>query len=177
MLREFWDDKDGGFFYTGNSHEQLISRAKPIFDASIPSGNALAAQLLLRLHHLTGNEEYRARAEKVPRLYYEAMERQPFGFAHLLCALDFYLNKPKEIVIVGDRHDPATQEFVASIHARYLPNVTLQLTAPGDSLKNLSPRLEEKTQIDGKPTAYVCHNYACSAPVTTWVELERLLEG
>src|SRR5262245_43459392 len=73
MLREFWDDRDGGFFYTGRSHEALISRAKPIFDGSIPSGNAMAAQLLLRLHHLTGRNEYRERAEKVLRVYYDGM--------------------------------------------------------------------------------------------------------
>ena len=39
MMAEFWDESDGGFFYTGKSHEPLISRAKPLFDASIPSGN------------------------------------------------------------------------------------------------------------------------------------------
>ena len=177
MLREFWDDKDGGFFYTGDSHEQLISRAKPIFDASIPSGNAMATQLLLRLHHITGREEYRERAEKVLRAYYDAMESQPFGFAHLLCALDFYLTKPKEIYIVGEWQDPATRELVQFIHSHYLPNMTLQLANPQDSLETISPLLQGKTQIDGKPTAYVCHNYTCSAPVTGWAELKQLLES
>jgi uncharacterized protein YyaL (SSP411 family) len=101
MLREFWDESDGGFFYTGASHEKLISRSKPIFDASVPSGNAIATELLLRLSSLTGNAEYQRRAEKVLQLYYDAMQSQPFGFAHLLCALDFYLQKPQEVVVVG----------------------------------------------------------------------------
>src|SRR5882724_4124976 len=109
MLREFWDEEEGGFFYTGKSQEQLISRAKPIFDASIPSGNAMATQLLLRLHHITGQEDYRARAEKVLRSYYDVMENQPFGFAHMLCAVDQYLNPPKEIVVVGNADDPRTK--------------------------------------------------------------------
>ena len=66
MLREFWDERDGGFYFTGKSHEQLISRAKPIFDASIPSGNAMATQFLLRLYHLTGNDQLpRPRRESV----------------------------------------------------------------------------------------------------------------
>ena len=177
MLREFWDDNGGGFFYTGKSHEQLISRAKPIFDGSIPSGNAIATQLLLRLHHLTGREEYRERGEKVLRAYYDGMESQPFGFAHLLCALDFYLTKPKEVVIMGERHDPATRQLLQSIHSHYLPNLTLQLAGPQDSLEMISPLLQGKTQIDGKPTAYVCHNYTCSAPVTRWAELETLLKS
>ncbi len=177
MLREFWDENDGGFFYTGKSHEPLISRTKPIFDASVPSGNAMATQLLLRLHHITGKEEYRARAEKVLRAYYEAMESQPFGFAHLLCGLDFYLTKPKEIVVIGDPQNSHTRELLSEIHSLYLPNFTLQLAKPNESLEKVSPLLQGKTAIDGKPTIYVCHNYTCSAPVTDWSELKPLLES
>jgi uncharacterized protein YyaL (SSP411 family) len=175
MLVEFWDEKDGGFFFTGKSHEKLISRSKPIFDASVPSGNAMATQLLLRLYHMTGNEDYRERGEKVLRSYYEAMESQPFGFAHLLCALDFYLSHPQEIVAVGDRQDPATRELLAMIHSLYLPNTTLQLASGTDALEKLSPLLEGKIQIQGKPTVYVCQNFTCSAPVTSWQELKPLL--
>jgi hypothetical protein len=176
MLREFWDERDGGFFYTGKSHEQLISRAKPIFDASIPSGNAVATQLLLRLYHLTRNEDYRARAEKILRSYYEAMESQPFGFAHMVCALDQYLHPAKEIVLVGTRDDPRAMDLIKEIHRLYLPNKLLRLVSPDPPLENVSPLLQGKTQIDGRPTVYVCENFTCSAPVTTWSELKPLLE-
>ena len=175
MLREFWDEQGGGLFYTGNSHEQLISRAKPVFDASVPSGNAMATQALLRLFHMTGNDDYRSRAEIVMRSYYDAMESQPFGFAHMLCALDLYLKPAKEIVLVGDQDDPRTQEIVKQIHSCYLPNKALQLISPATSLETVSPLLSGKTQLDDKPTIYVCHNFTCSAPVTTWAELKPLL--
>ncbi|HYA29817.1 MAG TPA: thioredoxin domain-containing protein [Acidobacteriota bacterium] len=177
MLREFWDQNEGGFFFTGNSHELLISRAKPIFDASIPSGNAMATQVLLRMHHITGNEDYRQRAEKVLRSYYDAMESQPFGFAHLLCALDFYLTQPKEIVVVGEGQDEMTRDFLDKIHSLYLPNLILQFANSNDALANISPLLEGKTQLNGKPTVYVCHNHTCSAPTTSWSELKPLLEN
>jgi uncharacterized protein YyaL (SSP411 family) len=177
MIREFWDDVDGGFFFTGTSHEKLISRTKPAFDSSIPSGNSIATQLLLRLYHYTGKEAYLKRAEKVLRLYYDAMEQQPFGFTHMLCALDFYLQKPKEIVLVGKKEDQATRDLLTKIQSLYLPNKTLQVVAPGGSLKAISPLLEGKTQLNGKPTAYVCHNFTCSPPVTTWEDLKPLLEG
>jgi uncharacterized protein len=177
MLDEFWDENDGGFFYTGKSHEQLISRTKPVFDGSIPSGNAMATQLLLRLHHFTGKDNYLKSAESVLRAHHNAMESQPFGFAHLLCALDYYLEKPKEIVLVGDREDPNTAELVTQIHSLYLPNKTLQVIGPEKSLEAVSPLLKGKTQIRGRPTVYVCHNYTCSAPVTDWQELNSLLEN
>ncbi len=177
LIREFWDDIDGGFFYTGKSHEQLISRTKPAFDASIPSGNSMATQLLLRIYHYTGNDDYLKRAEKVLRLYYDAMENQPFGFAHMLSALDFYLEKPKEIVLVGKNEEQGIQDLLARLHSFYLPNKTLRQVEPDEPLDQISPLLQGKTQIDGRPTAYVCHNFTCSAPVTEWEKLRLLLEN
>jgi len=176
MLREFWDERDGGFFFTGKSHEQLISRAKPIFDASIPSGNAMATQLLLRLNHFTGKDQYRASAEKILRSYYDAMESQPFGFAHMLCALDLYLQGAKEIVIVGNPDEAAVRKFIDEINSIYLPNKVILTVRPGASLSQISPLLEGKTALDGKPTVYVCENSTCSAPVTSAAELRSLLE-
>ena len=176
MLREFWDERGGGLFYTGKSHQPLISRAKPVFDASIPSGNAIAAQLLLRLYHLVGAEDYHTRAETILRSYYDAMVSQPFGFAHMLCALDQYLHPAQEIVIVGERSDARTTDLIKEIHSLYLPNKAVLIFAPGESLEKVSPLMVGKQQIDGRPTAYVCQNFTCSAPVTSWAELKRLLQ-
>ncbi|HYY57961.1 MAG TPA: thioredoxin domain-containing protein, partial [Pyrinomonadaceae bacterium] len=47
MTEEFWDEKEGGFFYTGESHEELIVRSKDYFDNATPSGNSVAAEVLL----------------------------------------------------------------------------------------------------------------------------------
>lgn len=175
ILAEFWDEAGAGCFYTGKSHEQLISRTKPVFDASVPSGNALTAHLLLRLHYLTGKENYLERAEQVLHAYYEAMENQPFGFAHLLCALDFHLQKPLEIALIGAKQSADTRALLEEVHTHYLPNSTLQFAAPGEPLEKISPLLTGKTQLNGKATAYVCRNFTCSAPVTSATELRKLL--
>ena len=177
MLSEFWDENDGAFFYTGKSHERLISRAKPAFDGSIPSGNSTAAQLLLRLYHYTGNEDFLKKAETILRSYRDAMAAQPFGLAHMLGALDFYLEKPREIVIVGEPDDSASTELLKAVHSTYLPNKTLQLVKPEEPLDNIAPALQGKGQVNGKPTAYVCHNFTCSAPLDNGEALARLLES
>ena len=177
MLREFWDDADGAFFYTGKSHEPLISRTKPVFDGSIPSGNAAATLLLSRLYHLTGKEDYWQRAEKILRAYYDAMESQPFGFAHMICALDLYLNKPKEIVIVGRREDAGTLELLTEIHGHYLPDKLLVLVAPDEPLGQISPLLQGKIQVGGTPTVYICQNFTCSPPIMSCDELRSALES
>jgi hypothetical protein len=177
LIGEFWDDDDGAFFYTGKSHEQLISRAKPAFDASIPSGNSMAAQLLLRLYHYTSREVYLKKAETILRSYHDSMAAQPFGLAHMLGALDFYLRKPKEIVIVGEPDEPRTREILEGVHSTYLPNSTLQLVRPNEKIDEMAPLLKGKSQVGGRATGYVCHNFTCSAPVTTWDELRRLLDS
>ncbi len=175
MADEFWDDRGGGSFFSGQSGEKLITRGKPAFDGSVPSGNSMAALALLRLYHYSGNEEYLKKAEQTLRLYYDAMERQPFGFAHMLAALDFYLEKPKEIVLIADPSEQATQDLLGKISRLYLPSQTLQVFAPGTPLKEAMPLLEGKGQINGKPTVYVCHNFTCSRPVIEWDDLEKLL--
>src|SRR6185369_2187755 len=58
MLDQFWDDQDGGFFFTGKSHEKLIVRSKDFMDNATPSGNSVAAFALQKLGLLTGNEKY-----------------------------------------------------------------------------------------------------------------------
>jgi uncharacterized protein YyaL (SSP411 family) len=177
MLDEFWDEAGAGFFYTGRSHERLIAQSKPIFDGSIPSGNAVATQVLLRLYHYTEAESYLKRAERILRAYYDTMESQPFGFAHMLAALDFYLQKPKEVVLVGDKKDPKTTELLTKIHSLYVPNMTLQLASPEDSLEKISSLLAGKKQIENKPTVYVCHNFTCSRPVVEWDKLKPLIDA
>ncbi|HWO43814.1 MAG TPA: thioredoxin domain-containing protein [Candidatus Eisenbacteria bacterium] len=176
MIGDFWDEGNGGFFYTGSEHEALIARSKPAFDGSIPSGNAVAALLLLRLYHYTGKDSFLGKAEKVLRLYYDLAESQPFGFAHMLAALDFYLEKPKEVTIIGSQQDPGVAALLQSVRSRYLPNLTLQLAGPDEALGSISPLLQGKTQLNGKPTAYVCHDSTCSQPVSTPEELGVLLD-
>jgi uncharacterized protein YyaL (SSP411 family) len=176
LISEFSDDEGAGFFYTGKSHEKLVSRSKPLFDASIPSGNAMATQLLLRLHSITGNDEYRVRAERTLRSYYDAMENQPFGFAHSLCAVDQYLHSPKEIVVVGGADEAGTKDLVNEVHGVYIPDKVLQLAQDKEAGEEISPLLRGKHQLNGQPTAYVCENFTCSAPVTSAAELRALLE-
>jgi len=176
MLLHFWDAQSGGFFFTSDDHEALIVRSKPVFDASIPSGNSVAARDLLRLYHYTERTEYLERAESLLHLYAGYLHQQPLALSHMLCTLDLFLQQPREIVLVGVRGAPDTDTLLQRIRAIYLPNRTLTLVDPGHT--DLLPELlRDKRQLDGKPTVYVCHRRTCSAPATTWAEVEPLLRS
>src|SRR5262249_35086768 len=64
MIEQFWDEKEGGFFYTGKNHERLIARGKDPHDNATPSGNSMAVIALLRLYRLTGDARFRDKAER-----------------------------------------------------------------------------------------------------------------
>jgi uncharacterized protein YyaL (SSP411 family) len=177
MVEQFWDPQAGACFFTGRDHEPLIQRMKSGEDSAIPSGNAIAAMNFLRLFSYTGEQIYMDRAEQTFRLFRDHMDQNPFGTASLLGALDFYLSKPKEIVVVGSRTDPRVNDFLSKIHGRYLPNKTLVVVnekSSGESI-GVPAAAQGKTAIEGKPTVYVCHNFTCSQPVTHWDALEKLL--
>jgi len=172
MIEEFWDEDGGGFFYTGNSGEQLIVRTKDYLDNATPSGNSVAAELLLRLAILTDNQDYRLKATMIFRLAQNQTARYPSAFGYLLGALDFYLSAPQEIVIIGERGSAEAQSLAREVWSRYLPNrVIAQSTASDQRARSLVPLLRDRSARQGLATAYVCENYACQQPVTTAEEL------
>src|SRR6185503_2329181 len=104
------------------------------------------------------------------------MSRYPSGFGRLLCALDFYLDKPKEIALVGAADAPETISLAREIWSRYLPNKVVAACRPGDEQAATAiPLLKGKGELNGSPTAYVCEDFTCKKPVTTAVELAGLL--
>jgi len=177
MMEQFWDQQVGGCFFTGRDHEPLIQRMKSGTDSAIPSGNAVAAMNGLRLFYYTGEQHYFDRAEQTLRLFRNQMDQNAYGSTAMLCALDFYLAKPKEIVLVGRKTDPGMQDLLRQIQGRYVPNKTLMIVdgTEGVGLQNVPVVARGKTALNGKPTAYVCHNFTCSQPVTEWAALEKLL--
>jgi hypothetical protein len=176
MIEEFWDDEDGGFFYTGKNHERLIVRLKDYLDNATPSGNSVAANVLLRLGQLTGDEAYARHGVTVVRLQSDSLMKYPSAFGRALCALDFYLSSPKEIAVIGDSDSEDTRALLQAIWSRYVPNKVVAAAAENDKrAAQLVPLLRERPKVEGKATAYVCENYTCLPPVTDSEELSRLL--
>jgi uncharacterized protein YyaL (SSP411 family) len=162
LLRLFHDADAGGFFTTGHDAEALVVRPKDVFDDATPSANALAANGLLRLAALTGEERYAEPAREVLEMLARPMASHPTGFAYYLAALERLLYPPIEIVVVGDPHAPATRALRAEVTGRLIP-ASITITAAGAD--EAIPLLAGRDARD-EPTAYVCEHYACRTPVT-----------
>ncbi|MBI4851763.1 MAG: thioredoxin domain-containing protein [Acidobacteria bacterium] len=176
MINQFWDEEEGGFFFTSNDHEELIIRSKEYTDNATPSGNSVAVDVLLKLHHIFNDERYEKIAVRILGLVGKALERFPGGFGHMLGALDFYLGQTKEIAIIGNPESDDTKALVKTIYQGHLPNKIVLVVHPSDSESiNLLPLLANRLMIDGMATAYVCEHFTCKEPVTKVDELTKQL--
>jgi len=178
MIEQFWDEEDGGFFFTGKSHEQLIIRSKDFMDNATPSGNSVAAVALQKLGLLAGKESYARHATTILRLLADQIRRYPAAFSWALCGVDSYLSRPREIAIVATQPSPELSDLLRAAWLTYLPNRVIATNVEElSTAEKVIPLLRGKEPVDGQPTAFVCERYACQRPVTTPKELgEQLRE-
>jgi uncharacterized protein YyaL (SSP411 family) len=178
MLELFWDEGGGGLFFTSDDGEPLVVRQKEIYDGAVPSGNSVAALNLLRLGQLTMDEGLKERGGALMAAFGGQVARFPTGYPQMLIALDFAVGPGNEIVIAGDPGAEGTLKMVRAVRRPFLPNKVVALHPVGDeadAILDLVPFLRYQKVIDGRPTAYVCVNYACNLPTTSVEELEGLL--
>ena len=177
MLRLYWSDEVEGFYDTGADHERLIVRPRNLFDNAVPCGSSVAIEALLRLSVLTGVEAYREHALRALRPIADLMGRHPSGFGRFLCAADFNVGPRVEIALVRPRQGGAGEgPLIEETFSRYLPNRVVAGGVAGDAGAASLPLLAGRDAIDGKPTAYVCRDYACDLPVTDRDGLRQQLE-
>jgi len=178
MTADFWDDADGGFFYTSAAHKDLLVRTKPFYDGAVPSGNSTASLVLLRLSKLLDKEEYTTKAEAVLASMADRMLEQPRGHLDLLVAADWHLRPTREIAVAADSDE--TRQLLEMIHARFFPNKILALAPPdaaaAEKAADRVPLLQDKTMLSGKTTVYVCENFTCKRPVSDAGDLKQLLD-
>ena len=171
VLEHFEDENHGGFYFTGDDHEKLIYRPKPVSDDAIPSGNGVAALMLGRLGHLIGNLNYLHAAERTLEALYSGMLQQPSAHGALLLALEEQLSPPQTVVLCGTPEAMRSWQTAAGGH--YHPHRVL-LAIPADT-ENLPGILAERTARNSV-TAYVCAGRTCSAPVSELAEFETALK-
>jgi uncharacterized protein YyaL (SSP411 family) len=166
MIARF-KDPDGAGFYDTDGDEALLTRPRSWEDGALPSGNSMAADVLLRLAALTGDSEYERLAEGIMALTSATVAEHPLAFGHLLSVLNFYLSPVEEIAIVGDPTGDDTRELVKVVYSAYRPSKVVALGLSDDRGPSSVPLLAGRGQLDQRATAYVCQRFACQQPVNT----------
>ena len=169
LVKDYWDNKLGGFYLTAEKENSVLPRIKENIDAALPSSNSVAMYNLLKLSRLTGNHTFEDKAAKISRLMSSRVKDSEIAFPMLLTALDFGLAASQEVVIVGKRNADDTNRMLMALQKGYFPNAVV-LFKPTEEKKpqinNYANFIEHMYAVDNKATAYVCTDFKCNFPTT-----------
>ena len=174
-ILDHFADPAGGFFDTADDHETLVTRPKDPQDNATPAGGSMATLVLLRLAALTGEARYRAAADRALATVTSFLERYPTGFANWLSAAQLAVEGIVELAIIGDPADPATIALLETARGGGRADLVVAVSAEPET--STIPLLAGRTAIGGRPTAYVCRDFACRLPVTEPAALLDQLRG
>jgi uncharacterized protein YyaL (SSP411 family) len=168
MDAHFVDKDTGGYFSTADYHEQLVTRMGSAQESSMPSDEGVAAELAYRLGMLTGNEKLIERGQQVLRRHGGELAHFPNAYGQLLLTADFALAEPEEAIVIGPAQDPRTQALLRALRSEWPRYRLIVHVEPSQraQLEPLMPTLEGKSQVDGKPAAWICRLGVCKAPIT-----------
>lgn len=175
MIQDFWDDADGGFFLSAETHKELPVRPKELYDGAMPSANSASFLNLLMLSKMTGNPKWAVFADKLAAAFSEIVKSQPEAFTYCLMGVDFINNPGRETVIVGEPDAPETSEMLRILSTSFLPNTVWLLKSRQNekTITQIAEYTEKMEMLDEKTTCYVCSDYSCQQPV---VEPSRLIK-
>lgn len=166
MIELFWDDKDGGFYFSGVDSESLIAKDKDVYDGAIPSGNSVASVMLVRLGYLTGETAYLDKTEEMYHTFFDNIRRQASASPFFVQSLLLTENSTKEVVIIGSKNDPERKKLLQQLQVEFLPDVTVLAAESPEEFTEIVPFASQYKQINDHATVYVCENFACQQPTT-----------
>lgn len=174
LIKHFWDEESGGFYFTSSDAEALIMRNKEVYDGAIPSGNSAALLNLIRLSRITGESRYEELAHSLIKAFSGTVNQMPYGYSHFLCGIDFVLGPTYEVVISGKKDASDTEEMIRVLNSRFIPEKVVVFNPIDENTKEINEIAQYtagQEAINGKATAYVCMNYACKRPTNSVEEM------
>lgn len=158
--RHYTNEENGGYFLTADDAEGLVLRPHATTDDATPNHNAVAAQNMVRLALLAGDDKWRTQAERLFDGVLAGASQNMFGHVALLNALDLHL-RGTEIVLAGRNNDAFVQ---AALKISF--NERIVLRAPSAKALPPSHPAQAKIAATTETAAFICVGQTCSLPVT-----------
>lgn len=169
FIDHYWDQKNGGFFFTADDGEEVLVRQKHSFDGALPSANSVALQNLLSLSRMTANQDLEKIADRLIKAFAPRMSSAPTAHTQFLSGVSFALGPTYEVIVVGNVTSHDTHTMFRRLRQLYAPNMVL-IFKPTDTVPAAITQLAEYTThygtLEDKTTVYVCSNYVCQQPTT-----------
>ena len=170
LLDSFQDKENGGFYYTSDTHEELIYRPKSYMDESLPSGNSIATEVLSELYELTGNNKYIKAVDKSISSAADSINRSKFSHCSLYLAAP-NIKISKKLIIIRCELEKM-DKYKKNIYALNTMNDNIYFIANSENvtIKGIKDKINQ-----GRFTAYVCQNNTCSEPIKDYESLHAII--
>lgn len=141
-ISEYFDEDDGGFFFSGKSNERLIFNPKETYDGAMPSGNSVMAYNLTRLYALTDSDELHTISKKQESFMNAASADYPTGNCFYLYSM---LPTEQIVCVLKEQSDLS------------------KIKIKSDRIFRVSND-DSYPLLNGKTTFYVCRDGVCLPP-------------
>ncbi|MBM7647051.1 uncharacterized protein YyaL (SSP411 family) [Scopulibacillus daqui] len=175
MLSNFWDEKNDGFYLYSKDADELILRPKEVYDGAIPSGNSVAALMLMKLSRRLGETGYETYANRLLAAFSNRINAYPMGYAQFLTAHLFIQSQPKELVIFKGKDEEAYHQALRKLNSMLLPEVVIT-AGEAEQLKEDIAFLKDYKTIDGRTTYFLCRQFQCEQPATDFQSIYEKLK-
>lgn len=169
VMMELFSDQKGGFYFTSETGEKLLTRKKDLYDGAIPSGNSVAFNNLLRLARLSGETSLEENGSRMTRFFSSSLLGAPHAYTMFLSGLDFAFGPSHEIVISGDE----AEDYIKEINERYIPNAVIHKYS--EELEETAPYVSGMSPKTAT-LVYVCTGFQCSLPTGEMDKIWELLK-
>lgn len=168
MVDQFFDESRGGFYLNGRDAEQLIVRPKEFYDGAVPSGNSVAALVLLQLFRLTGDVKWQTLFQRQLTCLAGQIKAYPTGYGFALFVMQSALYPSRELLCACGK---TTGTELGRIRRKAAENADLSVLVKtagnGKILSEIAPFTADIPIPDGKNLFYLCAGGTCSAPTET----------
>ena len=163
VAEDLFRDEDGGYFMTASDTTDIFTRPKSHADNAAPSGNGLMAEVLIKLHTLTGESRFLKRAEALFEAFGSDKPDRLINMPTLLNAFEAMV-RARQIIVVGEENDADATDLWTTVLTTSGPTGAIMRIAPETSLPNNHPAADKRL-VDGKAAAYFCEGGTCGPPI------------
>jgi uncharacterized protein YyaL (SSP411 family) len=162
-----WFSAGGGFYHASQKHTTLPIKSRTIEDDATPNANSVMIKNYSTLYHLTGNDSYKIKAEKITEAFASAARSNPFAAPGLL-KNTLLLQDAIQLVLTNDAN-PAMNEMLMLALKHTGIDAAIHVTGANSNLLENHPAYGKTTNTN-KPTLFICRGTTCANPATNAAE-------
>ena len=177
---DYLDPARGGYCATPAAASDVLVRNRLSTDNATISANAATLEALARLWHLTGHTSFHTAATALREALGGLLPTNYVSMTGFLNAALLHDHGVLLVLVAPDAADPLSDAALAPLleiaASHRLAGLVTLVTADMGALSQDHPAFG-KTAIEGKPTAYICHNQSCQPPITEPSDLRAALDA